>query len=489
MSLSSALASANSGLVQSSIRANVAASNVANASTPGYAAREAVSSENVVGGVGNGVSVIDVSRSEDTALTRLRRDASSSSARSEIMAEAYNTLNTHMGEPGSGYGLFASFEDFQGNLELLATTPESEAMQNAVVAAAKDVASQFNTLADGASDLRSAADDNIATAVDTVNAALYRLRDINTEISGLSGSPGGTAAIEDERQGLLDTISEIIPIKDIERSGDQIDVITESGVFLLAGTVSELSFSPTAFIDDTMRLGEAGSPLSGLTVGEANLTPGSDGIHAVTTGALSGYFAVRDEVATEFIDSLDAVAADIVTRLSDDSLDATKLAGDPGIFTDNGNALDPTNTIGLASRLAVNSALDPSQGGKVSRIRDGVGAVTNGPTGESSYINAVISALETGVAAPADTQLSGEYGTLDLVANVSSVMGEKSFRFDTINASATTRLNTLSDAEIEQIGVDTDFEVQNLLVIEQAYAANARVIQTVSDMIDRLLQL
>lgn len=489
MSLTRALSNAQSGLVQSSIRANVSANNVANASTPGYAAREVISSENVVGGVGNGVTVTEVSRSQDTALTRLRRDAAGSSARSDIMAGAYNTLNTNMGEPGSGFGLFASLENFQGNLELLATTPESEAMQSAAVAAAQDVTAQFNTLASGASDLRIQADSDIAIEVDTVNRSLYRLRDINTEISGFYGSPGGRAALEDERQGLLDTISQIIPVKDITRSSGQVDVVTESGVFLLAGTVSELSFSPTAFIDDSMRLGEAGSPLSGLYVGEVNLTPGTDSVHTISTGSLSGHFAVRDEIATEFIDSLDAIAADIVTRLSDDGLDSTKLAGAPGIFTDNGNALNPANITGLASRLSVNSAVDPTQGGSISRIRDGVGALTNGPTGDSTYIEAMISSLTTGVTAPAATQLSGNYGALDLVANVSSVFGEKSFRFDTINASATTRLNTLSDAELEATGVDTDLELQNLLIIEQSYAANARVIQTVNEMIDRLLQL
>ena len=36
-------------------------------------------------------------------------------------------------------------------------------------------------------------------------------------------------------------------------------------------------------------------------------------------------------------------------------------------------------------------------------------------------------------------------------------------------------------------GVDTDDEVQRLLQIEQAYAANARVIQTVDDMIQTIL--
>ena len=40
-----------------------------------------------------------------------------------------------------------------------------------------------------------------------------------------------------------------------------------------------------------------------------------------------------------------------------------------------------------------------------------------------------------------------------------------------------------------QNGIDTDQEMQTLLVIEKNYAANAKVIQTVNDMIDTLIRL
>ncbi len=36
-------------------------------------------------------------------------------------------------------------------------------------------------------------------------------------------------------------------------------------------------------------------------------------------------------------------------------------------------------------------------------------------------------------------------------------------------------------------GVDTDRELQRLMLIEQAYAANARVLQTVDDMMNALM--
>ena len=38
-------------------------------------------------------------------------------------------------------------------------------------------------------------------------------------------------------------------------------------------------------------------------------------------------------------------------------------------------------------------------------------------------------------------------------------------------------------------GVDTDAELQKLLLIEQAYAANARLIETADEMIQTLLRI
>ena len=46
-------------------------------------------------------------------------------------------------------------------------------------------------------------------------------------------------------------------------------------------------------------------------------------------------------------------------------------------------------------------------------------------------------------------------------------------------------LQTVLDGD----GVDTDAEMQKLLLIEQAYAANARVIATVQAMIDTLMRI
>lgn len=53
---------------------------------------------------------------------------------------------------------------------------------------------------------------------------------------------------------------------------------------------------------------------------------------------------------------------------------------------------------------------------------------------------------------------------------------------------ANARQDALTGAFLAE-GVDTDQELQKLLQIEQAYAANARVITTIDEMIQQLLRL
>jgi len=264
MTLSRALNSAYTGLSATSYRADVTAGNIANANTAGYVSRTVVTEENIVGGQGNGVLISGVERSQDQGLSRLRRDADSSVGRAGVLSDQYAQLNQALGTPGEGYGLFAAYEDFESGLRDLAATPESPALQSSVVASAQQIASQFNSLSTLANNMRTDADNNIASNVETVNNALYRLQDLNGDIAGLNQGAGDAVALEDERQRLLDQISEIIPIKDLERENGTIEVITESGVFLLAGEVKPLEFKAAGAVGPTASYEDGIGQLSGL---------------------------------------------------------------------------------------------------------------------------------------------------------------------------------------------------------------------------------
>lgn len=489
MTLSSALNNANSGLRANSYRADIAAGNVANANTPGYVRREAISSELVVGGRGSGVIISGLNRHQDFAVTGLRRDADAALGRSSIVTESYNQLNLQLGTPDSDIGLFASFQGLEESIRELASTPESPALQVSVLSASNDLVDQFNSLSSLTNSLREAADDNIQTDVANLNAALHRLNDLNGELASFEVISGESAALEDERQGVIDIISEIIPVNAIQRENGRFEILTKEGVYLLADRVNEVSFKPTATISPTDQYGTGSNRLSGIMVGETDITPGTGNNFSVNSGSLSGHFSVRDNIVPTFNAQLDSMAADLISRFSNNAADTTTAAGAPGIFTDAGGPLDPLNMVGLASRISLNAAVDPQQGGAVTRFRDGLGATELGPSGNSDILNGYIDALNTSIPAPADSGISGEYSFSELLAGFTSNIGESRVRTEAINSSAVVRQNLYSDAEIEASGVDIDFEMQSLLVIEQAYAANARVIQVVNDMLDRLMQI
>ena len=489
MTLSSALSAANSGLRTTSYRAEIAAGNVANANTPGYVRREAISSEAATGGQGSGVRIAGVQRHQDLAVTALRRDADASLARSDALAQTFNQLNINLGTPDSEFGLFASFQGLESTMRELSATPESSVLQASVLGASADLVNQFHSLSELTNSLRESADMDIARDVETVNSALHRLSELNGSIVSSGNGTGEAAALEDERQGLIDTISEIIPVQIAQRENGRIELLTKEGVYLLSTQVNEVTFNPANAIPPTSQYNDGSGQLSGLTVGDQDITPGAGGNFSLSSGSLSGYFSVRDTIVPKFNEQLDSMASDLIRRFSDDGLDPTKAAGAPGIFTDAGAALDPLNTTGIASRIALNAAIDPSQGGSVTRFRDGLGALTTGPEGNADILNGYLDAMNTASAAPSGSGITGTYSFSELLAGFTSTVGENRVRNDAINSSALVRQNLYSDAEIQASGVDTDVEMQALLIIEQSYAANARVIQVVSDMLDRLMQI
>jgi len=489
VTLSSALSSANSGLATTARRADIVAGNIANATTPGYVRRSLNVGEIVLAGKGQGVRALGVDRAQDVALTRERRQAGASAARADVVAQGTVDLFRELGIPGDGYGLFATYQGVESVLRELSVTPESVALQNAGVNALGALAAEFNELHAIGQNQRITSDNAIARAVRDVNAGLHRIQGINGQIAGLGGRSGEIAALEDERQRVLDDISQTLPIRVLAKEHGQIDVMTEEGVFLLAGNVSEITFGAAGVIAPGAEYDGGNGSLSGLMVGDQNLTPNSNGHFAVSGGTLAGLFTLRDQVAPDFLSGLDSLAADLIARFSDDGLDSTKTAGAPGIFTDAGAALDTANITGIAGRMRINAALDKSQGGQPSNLRDGLGAIGVGTAGNADVLNNLLNAFTQSSTAPSGSGLLGALTSTELAAGFSSLMGESRVNADAVATTALARAGALADAELSMSGVDTDAEMQSLLLIEESYAANARVIQTISEMLDILMQI
>ncbi|MFC7702577.1 flagellar hook-associated protein FlgK [Plastorhodobacter daqingensis] len=476
MSITTSLSNAMSGLNAASRAAEVVSSNIANAMTEGYARRELMLSSRDA----SGVQIDGIQRILNQAILTDRRVAVAASGEASVTLAFLRKTEAQIGTPDDASSLSARIAALEATLLEASARPESDARLANVLSAAKDVAQHFHAISTDVQIARGDADRSIATDVKTLNESLVMIADLNRQIAttGLGGRD--VSALLDQRQQLVDKISSIVPVKEVARDNGQIALITSGGALLLDGRPAQIEFAAAGLITADMTL--ASGALSGVTIN------GFPAARSLEGGSLSAHFAVRDDLAVDVQVQLDALARNLLERLSDPSVDPSLGAGAPGLFTDQGGPFDPADEVGLAARLRLNGAVDPAQGGALWRLRDGIGAAAPGDVGNGTILGALGAALAaTGPAA------SGGFGSTaksfsGLAAEMLSLIAAERQTSETRSSFAAARVGTLRLAEL-QGGVDTDEELQRLLLIEQAYAANARVIQAADEMMQALLRL
>jgi len=480
MSISNALSNAVSGMSAASQRAQVTANNIANASTEGYARQSVNSVQDVVAGRGNGVLTSPTTRVSDPALTANRREAQSDTNGSQAQATAARTLADTFEGSGS---LFDRVSALESALRGVTETPESGALQERSVATAGQVADAFATVSNTIKTERTSADRGIGDAVADVNAALKEIESLNASITSARVGNVSTAAFEQQRDTQLDIVAGHIPIRLMPRDGGQVAVLTDKGVSLLDNTARTLEFQESNVVTADMDYRSGAGPLSGLTVGGVDITPGAGG-QGSDSGLIAGLFETRDGTMVEANTELDAFAADMIGRFETAGIAG---ADGRGLFTDNGAALSSPFTAGLAGRMTLNEQVDPAQGGSAWRIRDGLDAATQGASSSSSHAQGLLDAM---------TESRVTTGSLSRAASASGLAGDLGSLFESRGqaledsaASDLTRFTTFDLAETSAIGVDLDVELQNLILIEQAYGANAKMIQVADSLVQRLLEI
>ncbi|HBS32820.1 MAG TPA: flagellar hook-associated protein FlgK [Parvularcula sp.] len=484
MSISQALSNATSGLGAASRQAGLVSQNIANALTPGYARRDISLAERTVAGAGAGVRVAGVDRATSPALTAERRAADGPAARDEAASAAAARISSLFGGPEDASSLVSRFSAFDRALRDLANQPANAAAQRVTVASAKQAVSAINTLSASLQTIRAEADRSIAADVARVNASLARIEALNTQIERASSASRDASALLDERDREIDVVNRAIPVRTLARENGKVDLITLEGAPLLAGQARQLSFTarPIITADQTF----ANGALSGLSVDGVDITPGA-AARGPSGGSIAGHFAVRDKIAVEASGDLDAFAADLIDRFAAPGLDPTAAPGAPGLFTDAGAARADPFVAGLAGRLRLNAAVDPDQGGEPYRLRDGLYATVSGPAGSNALLVDLVGALDAPQAAAfSDGRL---LSAVDAAGAVVALRGAARAAFEGDAAGSAAFRDALAEAELGETGVDTDAELQQLLLVEQAYAANARVIEVAGRLIDQLTEL
>lgn len=486
MSISGTLSNALSGLTAASRSADVSASNIANAMTEGYGVREIVLAPRAIGDDG-GVQVVGVRRQVNLVLLSDRRGAEATLAESETLKNFFNRMQIDIGLPGESGSLNDRLVQLESSLTEATLAPESEPLLLRVVGDLADLASHLNNLGNSVQAERMRADSEISNSVDTLNANLQQIEDLTDSIKKHTVLGHDVSSMLDYRQNLVDGVNEIIPVTELDRGQGDIALMATGGTLLFDGRAVELEFNTSTQVTPQMTL-ENGT-LSGLKINGNDVAMSRDP-SPIDGGSLDALFHIRDVDAVQLQGQLDGYARDLIERLEDPSIDSTRTGSVPGLLTDNGEILDPLEEVGLSQRISVNELVDPDQGGSIWRIRDGLGTSSPIPGGEgnSGLINRISEALaayETPTSsAYSDSMRTSSSLASDLVSFVGGALETAKER----QVFAQAQFDTLRELELSD-GVDTDAEMQRLLLIEQAYAANAHVIQVADEMLDWLMRI
>ncbi|MFZ7091053.1 flagellar hook-associated protein FlgK [Primorskyibacter sp. 2E233] len=482
MSLTGALYNAFSGLKANSRAAALVSTNISNATTESYGRRELAVSAGAVGSHG-GVVINGVIRHSDPVLMADRRLSDASMGAAGDMYAFASRMEDLVGETGTPGSLTDRVTALENALINAASNPASTQRLENISTTANDLAKTINTLSDEVQVARQSADATIARHVQTLNETVARLDEINDDVIKANSTGGDVSTLLDERQRLIDGISEIVPLRVVARDRGEIALFTRGGAVLLDGRPMEVGFEPTLSIGAGMTL--AGGQLNGLTLNGLDVNSTDAGMFA--GGSLGAQFELRDVATVERQSQLDGIARDLIERLGPGGPDITLGATDPGLFTDAGIAFDPLNEAGIAGRLEINSLVAPGSG-EAWRLRDGLGAATQGEVGDASLLTAISAALEEPVL-PGSTSLdSVPRSFINQVSGFASDVVGTRVRAENERAFTISQNTGLKELELSK-GVDTDQELQRLMQIEQLYTANAKVMSTVDQLLERLMSI
>ena len=466
MSLNSALQIGSSAASAYQTAINVTSENISNVNTPGYSRQTAVletapQSANS-GGLfsGNGVSVVSIQRSYDAVLQKELVNAQTSQGYDTTQSTALQTIQPAFNEVSTD-GLGAAIDSFFNSWQDLTSDPTSTAERQGVLTSAQNLVDNFNSVSTNLSSAITSQNTSLVTLTGNINQNLTSIAQLNSQIKVIGASGGNTNELKDQRDQAIQNLSQQIGVTYTENSDGTTDVnYADNGAALVTGSKAG-SFSLTPVPPSS----------SNYTV---NLTPvgGAIGVVSPTSGTLGATLNLRDTVIPGYQSQVDALASKIATAVDNLQTSGSDLTGTPGIALFNPappatatgatiavNPLFTTSNIAAAAKGSPSGSADSSNALTIADLANDTTTMPGGQT-FSNYYNSLVAQVGQ------DVKTSGNKVTQDQ-----------------------TYSNQLSTLQQSNSGVSLDEELVNLTKYQQSYQASAKVISTVTSMMDCVLNL
>lgn len=421
--------------------------NVSNAETPGYARRTVrLSPMRTTGGSDvqyrqnlnfGGVSAVSVSRAYDIFRAAEARHAAAGAGRGAVREQWLTGIESALDDSTAGIGSRLTAFFVAG--DTLAAAPEDSLNRSRLLMALDDVAGAFRTTGAALARISASVGEAAGLEATKLNQALNTLADVNRSL--LTAPAGGTtrAALEDQRDLLIDQIAGGIDL--VASYSDDgtatLRMADAPGATVLApGNVGQFSVAQAADGRLTLSLTD--------NAGTAAIAP--------ATGRLAGYVDVAN-VTADRRTALDTLAIDFATQLNQWSANGIDQSGNPGS--------DLLDASAGATGMVVLTALP----GRV-------------PAANASSLNGNLLALDA---------LRGTNGAeRRWTGLVSGHALQLSAAKSEAAATAAWRDNSYAGLD-ETTGIDLDREAAELLRFQQAYSAAARIVQVGREIFEDVL--
>jgi flagellar hook-associated protein 1 len=457
MGLSSALATAMSGLRANQAALSITSSNIANASTPGYISQGVNQIEVASGGDGAGVQVTGVNRQLDLYVQNQLRTETSGGAYADQTSNILGQLQNVYGTPGGGGTLETTFSNFTTALQALSTSSGSQSAQVSALSAAQSLAQQLNTTTQGIQSLRSNVEQDIGNSVTEANTDMTQIAAINTQLQGLAPTDPAAATLMDQRDSAINQLSQLMDIRAVTDGANQTSVFTNSGVQLVgAALASQMTFTSPGTLGATSLYNSnpAKSGVGSLTI---QLPNGASydmvANNAIGSGQIAADLKLRDQTLVQAQTQVDQMAATLSSSLSDQTTPGTAVTGPPtGFSLDVSNVL-PGNTVNLTF---TNSVTNTQQQVSIVNVTDPSALpLPNAPNANPQVIGINFSGGTASVAAQLNAalgqthlQFSNSAGLLQVVASSGDNV--------TVNSASTTATVTSLTSGSPQLPLFTD---------------------------------
>jgi flagellar hook-associated protein 1 len=322
---------------------DTAAHNVANANTPGYSRQRVTIAEappytypafnrsGLPGQIGSGVNVMAVTRVRDNFLDLQVQAQTGLQGEWDTRQTELAKIEAIFPEP-SDSALGGTISKYWNAWQDVAADPTSTAARSALTEQASSLAMELNRDSTQLSMVATGIDAQVTNKVQSINDLAKEIASLNGQIQRVTVTGDNANDLMDQRNQLLEQLSQIVPINVLTRADGTMSVLV-GGTDLVSGVYARQMGTQADVNGHTQPVWSDGSSV------------------ALPSGELKSLIAVRDTDLAGYRSQLDALAkgiADSTNALHERGVDATGAAG-RALFT-----YHPGNE---AATLAVNQAI------------------------------------------------------------------------------------------------------------------------------------